>query len=256
MAQEHDTASEKETHSFTGMYSCEAAPHSMILFNPTFESQESSYFWKLEQVSKPRTFFMPEGSRKTFGRITKVLITEGSCTKVVTPWRDARSAINHIYEGLYSIHHPESLESTHYHYLPADKIKELVVISFVLRYSLHELDDAPLKLNINVRGNELPGGLHDGIKINLRTGNQVISHESCVQGEGDIAHFGGVAVLTKNPTGIKVHQLNEEFIKYLLQKFGNGRLMFFANSNKQQACIFCDQFNIEEPFRSSCCVLT
>jgi len=111
-------------------------------------------------------------------------------------------------------------------------------------------------LNINVRGSELRGSLHDGIKINLRTGNRVTVHESCVQNEGDMAHFGGLAVLTKNPTGIKVHEINEKFIQYLLRKFRKGCLTFFANSNKQQACVFCRHFSIEEPFGSSCCVLT
>ena len=257
MAQKFDADSEKETHSFSGMYSCEAAPRAIILFKPAFESEEIGYFWKLEQISKPRTFFMPEGSRKSFGRITKVLINENSYTKVATPWTVARSAIHHIYDGLYSVHHPESLiESDHCHYLPAEEIEDLV-ISFVLRYSEDELDDAPLQLNINVCGNELPGDLHEGLKINLRTGNQVmISHEPCVQNEGsDMACFGGLAVLTKNPTGIQVHQINEEFIQYLLREFGNRRLMFFSNCNRQQARVFCDQFDIKEPIRGSCCIL-
>jgi len=70
MAQERDTVSEKETHSFSGMCSRGATSHAIILFDSAVESQETGYFWKLEQISKSRTFFMPEGSRKTFGRIT------------------------------------------------------------------------------------------------------------------------------------------------------------------------------------------
>jgi len=218
MTQKLDRIGEKETHSFSGIYSYEVAPRAIILFKPTFESEEIGCFWKLEQISHPRTFFMPEGSRKSFGRIAKVLIIENSCTKVATPWTVARSAIHHIHDGLYSIHHRESMiESDHCHYLPANEIEDLA-ISFVLRYSSHELDDAPLQLNINICGNELPGDLHDGIVINLRTGNQVISNESCAQNEGDLPHFGGVAVLTKTSTELMFHQVNEEFIKYLLAK--------------------------------------
>jgi len=71
---------------------------------------------------------MPEGSRKKFGRITKVLINESSCTKVATPWSVARSAINHIFDGIYSLHRTESLiEATHYHHLPADESNELLL---------------------------------------------------------------------------------------------------------------------------------
>jgi len=257
MAQALDTDSEKETHSFSGMYSCEAAPRAIILFQTARDSEEPGYFWKLEQISQLRTFFMPEGSRKTFGRITKVLVNENSCTKVATSWRVACAAIDDIYIGLFSIHHPESLiASTHYHYLPAEDIEKLVVISFILRYSEDELDDAPLRLKIDVCGNELHGDLPDGIKINLRTGNKAISNECCVHSENDVKHLGGIAVLTKNPARVQVHDINEEFMKYLMRKFGNGRLKMLANSNKQHAFVFCDYFSIKEPFGGSCCILT
>jgi len=256
MAQERDTVSEKETHSFSGMYSCNAAPHAIILFDSAFESEESGFFWKLEQISKPRTFFMPEGSRKTFGRITKVLINRNSCTKVATPWTVARSAINHIYDNLYSVHYRESLiESGHFHFLPAEEIEDLVIISFLLCYRPHELDIAPLQMNINVRGNDLPGHFHDGLIINLRTGNGHITHR-CAHDVKDVAHVGGLAVITKNPTGIKVHEINEGFIEYLLGKFGNRRLVYLANSNWQQADGVCELFSIKDPFASSCCILT
>ena len=175
---------------------------------------------------------------------------------MATPWTVARSAINHIYTDLYYVNHPQSLiESDHFHYLPAEEIEDLVIISFVLRYRPRELGNAPHQLNINVRGNELPGDLHDGLVINLRTGNGLMSH-ICAHNVVDITDFGGLAEITKNPTGIKVHEINEGFIKYLLGKFGNRRLVFLANSNWQDVDAFCKLFSIKEPFASSCCIVT
>jgi len=256
MAQELVMDSAKETHSFSGMFSCNTSPGVIILFEHAAESEETGYFWKLEQVSRNRSFFMPEGSRKTFGRITKVFINESSCTKVSTPWGVARSTIDEMYGRLYWAHFPSALvASSHYHYLPMEEIEELVVIAFVLRYSEDVLEDAPLRLNINVRGNELPGASHDDIVINVRTGNKVISNACCEHHEHKEKYIGGIAVLTKNPARKQIHEVDEDFIKYLLQQFGNGCLKLLLNYNKHHACVFCNYFDIKEPFGGSCCTL-
>jgi len=252
MAQALDTDSEKETHSFSGMYSSDTAPRSIILFQTAGDAEEAGYFWKLEQTSQPRTFFMPEGSRKSFGRITKVLISRNSCTKLATPWSVARSAINEIYDGMYSVHHRESLiESDHSHYLPAEEIENLAFISFVLRYSVDEVDDGyfPYQgniFNIDIYGDRLPGDFPDDMKINFRIGRDT---------RNGMTLFGMQGVFRKNPTGIPVHEINEALISYLLRKFGIGRLMFLANFDEQQAFKFRRCFRITEPIRRSVCIL-
>jgi len=257
MTQALDAVSGKETHSFSGVYSSDTGPHALILFHPAKDSEQPSCFWKLEQISQPRTSFMPEGSRKSFGRITKVFINQNYSEKVATRWRAARSAINEIYDGMYSVNHRESLiESDHFHYLPAEELEECIVISFVLRYYEDELDDAPQQsMNIDVPGNELPGDLPDGIKLNLRIGHDVAMQESLCYTEDDMTFFGGQAVLTENPTGIQIYEINEAFIIYLLREFGMGRLTFLANSNREHAGHFRDYFKIKKPFGGSCCIL-
>jgi len=222
------------------------------------ESEEPGYFWKLEQISQGPKFFMPQDSRITSGRITKVFINEDSCTKVTTTWRDAWSALDELYGRMYFSHDPDTLDaSSHCRIIKPAEMEDLVAIAFVLRYSEEELQDAPLRLNINIRGNELPGAWEwpAGMVINVRTGKKVLNDHGYVHNIG-VKFIGGLAVLTKNPTGIKMHAVDKRFIKHLLQKFGQGRLHMMSLNNKYLAWDFCERFGVKEPFGRSWCMIS
>ena len=82
MTQAQETDSAKETHCFSGMHSCQNAPNVIILFKRVDDSEEPGYFWKLNQIFRSPSFFMPQNSRSTSGRITKFI----SMTTALQKW--------------------------------------------------------------------------------------------------------------------------------------------------------------------------
>jgi len=136
-------------------------------------------------------------------------------------------------------------------------MEDLVAIVFVLRYSVDELEVAPLQLNINIRGNELPETrqFYAGMVINVRTGKQAITNECSVHDTG-MKFVGGLAVLPKKRKEIKMHEVDKRFMKYELRKFGDWRLQVMSLNNKNHACLFCNFLGIEEPFGGSWCIVT
>jgi len=253
--------SEKETHSFFAVYHCENVHEvggAIMLFRSRNESdaENPGSFWKLEQFTQEHDLLNATDRRMdTVGRITKVLINENTYTKVMTPWSTARLMLHSIYERTYINYMQESVEVTEPYELPVTKSRDLVAIAFVLRYSEEELADAQLRLNISVDGNELPGTSHAGIKINLRTGNHVLTEEVDGQTEKDL---GGMAVLTKNQAQIQIREIDADFTKYILWKFGNGRLKELCYYDEYSASTFCNLMGITKPFKSCfcCCMLT
>jgi len=257
VTQELEADSEKETHSFSAAFSTLHRPlhgGAIVLFKPPIESFSNGCFWKLEQISLPRKVFLPDDGLVAVGRIAKVLVTENGYTKVAAPWRDARLTVDDIYKRLYMNHTPDRvIQRAHDCRFPMEATEELVAIAFVLRYSEDELKGAPLQLNINIRGNELPGASRAGIVINLRTGRKVVTEASNEKVEKSL---GGLAVLMNNPAEIQIREIDEEFTKYLLRRFGNGSLQMVIYCDEGRACVFCNEYNIKKPFGSSCCMLT
>jgi len=248
-----ETDSAEETHCFAGTYTCENEPTVITLFRRADE--EPGYFWKLEQISQGPSFRMPQQTRTTTGRITKLLINENSCTKVPSTWSDARSTLNSIYSNLYWAHYQNGFATSfQYHCLPIEEYEDFVAIAFALRYREEELQFAPLQLNIDVRGSELPGVSHDDMVINVRTGKKVITNDYSVRDKG-VKFVGGMAVFTKNRTGMKIREIDEGFVTYLLREFGNGRLQVMSYYNRHHACVFCNFCGIKKPFGRSWCIL-
>ena len=260
MAQEMESISQKATHGFSAVFCCRNLSFiggAVILFKLLSESdaEESGYFWKLEQFAGAHDIpVVDDNEMEAFGCITKVLIDENSYTKVRSTWRAATLALDDIYKRIYANYNNKSIDEKHPYSLPLEKTRHLVGVAFTLRYSEEQQEDAPLQLNISVDGNELPGTSHVGVEINLRTSNKVVREDVNGQTEKQI---GGVAVLTQNPDQVQIREIDEQFTKYLLRKFGSGHLKEMFYVNKSLGNEFCSVKNINTPFKRSCfcCVL-
>jgi len=257
MRQQEEMSSPKETHSFSAVFYCSNFTldgGSVVLFKPVIEpdADDSRSFWKLEHFVQ--AVDMPgigDNKMEALGRITKVSIDENSCTKVATSWRATKLALSGHYKRLYVNYIEGSIVGTDPYELPMEHSRKLVGVAFTLRYNENDLEDAPLQLNISVDGSELPGASHVDLEINLRTGNKVVSED--VDGQIE-KQLGGMAVLIQNPAQIQFREIDEAFTKYLLQKFGSGRLKEVFYLNKSHGSQFCSMKKINGPFKQSWCL--